>query len=106
MTLAKLRLKPTNNASVFFDFRVYKAFAKHGNQRTRKHLRIRSGCQEFSLSNGSKWVSEYPLFLSFVVHVCRGVYTYYSLVRQECARDGRQDLGGIALVSPVHGTFY
>ena len=51
--LAKLRLKPTNNDSVFFDFRVYRAFVnteikEHGNA-----LKICSVCQDFSLSNGS-----------------------------------------------------
>ena len=43
----------TNNDSVFFDFRVYRAFVnteikEHGND-----LKNRSVCQEFSLSNGS-----------------------------------------------------
>ena len=51
MAEAKLRIKPTKNDSVFFDFRVYRAFVnteikEHGNA-----LKICSVCQEFSLSN-------------------------------------------------------
>jgi len=50
---AKLRLKPTNNDSVFFDFRVYRAFVNTEIKEHGDHLKIRSVCKEFSLSNGS-----------------------------------------------------
>ena len=51
--LAKLSLKPTNNDSVFLDFRVYKGFVNTEIKEHGDDLKIRSVCQEFSLSNGS-----------------------------------------------------
>ena len=53
MAEAKLRLKPTNKDSVFFDFRVYRAFVNTEIKEHGDDLKIRSVCQEFSLSNGS-----------------------------------------------------
>ena len=48
--LAKLCLKPTNNDSVFLDFRVYRAFVNTEIKEHGDDLKVCSVCKEFSSS--------------------------------------------------------